>query len=73
MKIYVSDIVELYKDMVIFPLVNSSTIYLSLHIVQCWHTCVLNNEQTRYLPVILYYYVVAYLYYFSCIFPNQIQ
>ena len=35
MKIYVSDIEELYKDTIIGHMVNSVTEYLLLHIVQC--------------------------------------
>ena len=44
MKLYVSDIEELYKDTIINHLVNSDTVDLLLHIVQCWRGCAVNEE-----------------------------
>ena len=52
MKLYVSDIVESYKDSIIGNLVNSGTADLLLHIVQCWNACVV-DEENKYLPIVM--------------------
>ena len=52
MNIYVSDIVESYKDIIIGNLVNSGTSDLLLHILQCWCECAV-DEDNRSLPMVL--------------------
>ena len=62
MKLYVSNIEESYKDTVIGYLGNSGTEDLSLHIIQCWFSCVVGKEK-RSLPMVLYCSVIIYKYY----------
>ena len=52
MKVHVSDIEESYKDTIIGYLGNSGTDDLLLHIVQCWHVCVVNEEKWSTLMVV---------------------
>ena len=53
-KIYVSEIVKLYKDTIIISLNNCGNKDLFIHIVQCWSACFIHNDQERSLPVVLY-------------------
>ena len=53
MKLYVSDIKELYKYTIIGHLVNSGPEYLLLHIVHCCIACVV-NEESNALHMVLY-------------------
>ena len=62
MKLYVSDIVEPYKDSIIGCLGNSGTAYLLLHIVQCWHVCAV-GEENQDLHMVLYCSSMMYKYY----------
>ena len=48
MNMYVSNIVESYKDTVIGHLGNTGTSYLLLHIVQCCITCEVTNMMYLY-------------------------
>ena len=43
MMIYVSNIVEIYKGVIIGHLGNSGRVDLLLHIVQCWIACAVNE------------------------------
>ena len=43
MKLYVSDIEELYRDTIIGHLINSGTAYLLLRIVECWSACAVDE------------------------------
>ena len=52
MKLYVSDILESYKDSIIHHLGNSGTEYLLLPIVQCLCACK-NDEENQALPMVL--------------------
>ena len=54
MKLYVYDIEESYKDTIIGHMENSGTANLSLYIVQCWRSCVVNEENWA-LPMVLNY------------------
>ena len=65
MKLYVSDIVESYKDSIIGNLVNSGTADLLLHIVQCCRVCAV-NEENQALVMVLYCSHIMYKYY-SCL------
>ena len=62
MKLYVSDIEKSYKNTVIGHLGNSGTTYLSLHIVQCWSECAV-DEENRYLHMVMYCSHRMYKYY----------
>ena len=53
MKLYVSDITELYKYTIIGHLGISGASDLLLHAVKCWRECVV-NEENQALPVVLY-------------------
>ena len=65
MKLYVSDIEELYKETIIVNPGKSDTAYLLLHIVQCWCACAA-NEENRALPIYLYCSQIMCKY-FSCL------
>ena len=64
MKLYVSNIEELYKDTIIGDLVSSGAADLLLHIVQCWSACAVNEEK-RDPPMVIYCSVRMYKYYSS--------
>ena len=53
MKIYVSCSVESYKDKIIGHLVNTLTVDLFLHSVQCQNACTVDEENPN-IPVVLY-------------------
>ena len=52
MNLYLSDIVESYKDKIIGHFGNAGTIDLLLHIVHCWRVCAVDKEN-RTLPMAL--------------------
>ena len=52
MKLYVSNIVESYKDSIIGHLVNSGTSDFSLNMVQCWRACTV-YEKNRDLSMVM--------------------
>ena len=52
MKIYVSDMEELYKDTIIGHLGNSGTSDILVHIVHCWRSYAVDTEK-RDLPMVM--------------------
>ena len=54
MKIYVSYMVELYKDTIICSLSTAVPAELLLHMVQCCHASTV-DEDIQALPVVIYY------------------
>ena len=53
MKLYVSNIEESYKGIIIGHVGNLGTAYLLLHLVQCWRACAV-NEENQALHMVLY-------------------
>ena len=64
-KLYVSDVEESYRGTIIVNMANSGKLDLSLHIVQCWRACVV-NEENQYLTLVLYCSHIMYKYYARC-------
>ena len=62
MNLYVSHIEESYKDTVIDILGNSGTSDLLLHIVTCWTSCAV-NEENEGTTTVLYCSRMMYKYY----------
>ena len=62
MNIYVSGIAESYKDTIIGHLVNAGTEDLLLHIVQCWISYAVDEDNWS-LPMAIYCSGVMYKYY----------
>ena len=54
MNLYVSVIEKSYKSTIIGHLLNAGTYYLLLHIVHCWSSCAV-NEENQALPMFLYF------------------
>ena len=63
MKLYVSDIVESYKDTIIGNLVNSGTACLLIHTVQCCSVCAVDKDNFD-LPIVIYCSGMMYKYYY---------
>ena len=63
LKLYLSDIWELYKDTIIGHLVNSGTVDLLLHILKSWSACEVDEEKWA-LPMVLYFSGMMYKYYY---------
>ena len=53
MKLYMSGVEGSYKYIIVGNLRNSGTADLSLHVVQCWRSCAVNEENWA-LPLVLY-------------------
>ena len=51
MKLYVTNIEDLYKDTIIGHLLNPGTSDLLVHIVNYWRACAVNEEK-RVLPMV---------------------
>ena len=60
MKLYVSNIEESYKDIIIGNMVNSEN--LSLQLVHCWHACTF-NEENKALTLVLFCSHMLFKYY----------
>ena len=71
-KLYLSNIVESYKDSIIGHFGNSGTADLLLHIVQCWSAYAF-YEYNRSLPMVFYFSVIIYIYYSRLGFSYQTQ
>ena len=63
MNLYVFNIKESYKDVIIGHLGKSGTADLLIQVVQCWHACAVYEEK-RDLPVVLYSSGMMFKYYF---------
>ena len=68
MKLYVSDIEEQYKDIIIKNSLNSGTEDLLLHIVKCQSACEVDEEKQD-LPMVMYCLHMNYKYYDTIGFP----
>ena len=67
MKIYVSDIEKSYKDKIIGHMINSVTVDLLLHVVQCRRACAV-NESNQNLHLVMYCLHLMYKYYYRLVF-----
>ena len=67
MNIYVSEIEVSYKDTILGHLGNSGTSYLLLYIVKCWCACAVDEDKWA-RPMVIYYSVMMYKYYYCIIF-----